>query len=297
MKFFGKAGMFLAVVLKVGIVLTALFALGADSTASAQWRGKVLVVMSGGHLLNLKEGKVYATGYYLNELYVPLAALVKAGYTPVYANPNGDTPSMDASSNVPKFFGGDDAKRMQALRFINEQAALRHPLKLATIVGHTQDYVGVFVPGGHAPMIDLVKDRNLGVILKSFHDTGRPTALICHGPMALLSAMPDTERYNQALVSGDTSALRGFAHGWVYAGYKITVFSKTEEQQIELPQLDGYITSYNDEALTSAGANITNASPWKPNVVQDRELITGQQPFSDRSFADAFLAKLNAKAH
>ena len=284
MKFFGKAGMFLAVVLKVSIVLTVLFALGADSTASAQSRGKVLVVMSGGHLLNLKEGKVYATGYYLNELYVPLAALVKAGYTPVYANPNGDTPSMDASSNVPKFFGGDDAKRMQALRFINEQAALRHPLKLATIVGHTQDYVGVFVPGGHAPMIDLVKDKNLGVILKSFHHTGRPTALICHGPMALLSAMPDTEKYNQALISGDTSALRGLAQGWVYAGYKITVFSKTEEQQIELPQLDGYITSYNDEALASAGANITNASPWKPNVVQDRELITGQQPFSDRSF-------------
>ena len=135
MKFFGKAGMFLAVVLKVSIVLTVLFVLGADSTASAQSRGKVLVVMSGGHLLNLKEGKVYATGYYLNELYVPLAALVKAGYTPVYANPNGDTPSMDASSNVPKFFGGDDAKRMQALRFINEQAALRHPLKLA-IVAH-----------------------------------------------------------------------------------------------------------------------------------------------------------------
>jgi putative intracellular protease/amidase len=287
MRFLGKVSMFLAILLTMGIA----------STATAQSRGKVLVVMSGGHLLDLKEGKVYATGYYLNELYVPLAALIKAGYTPVYANPNGDTPSMDASSNVPKFFGGDDAKRMEALRFINGQAALRHPIKLAAIVGHTQDYVGVFIPGGHAPMIDLVKDKNLGVILKSFHDTGRPTALICHGPMALLSAMPDTEKYDQALVSGNTSALRGLAHGWVYAGYKITVFSKTEEQQIELPQLDGYITSYNDEALASAGANITNASPWKPNVVQDREVITGQQPFSDHAFADAFLAKLNAKAH
>jgi putative intracellular protease/amidase len=289
--------MFLTVVLKMSMVLTVLFMFGADSTGRAQSRGKVLVVMSGGHLLDLKDGKVYATGYYLNELYVPLAALIEAGYTPVYANPNGDTPSMDASSNVPKFFDGDDAKRMRALHFINDQVALHHPVRLATIVGHTQDYVGIFVPGGHAPMIDLVKDKNLGVILKSFHDTGRPTALICHGPMALLSAMPDTEKYNQALVSGNTSALRGLAHGWVYTGYKITVFSKPEEQQIELPQLDGYITSYNDEALASAGADITNASPWKPNVVEDREVITGQQPFSDHSFADAFLAKLNAKSH
>jgi putative intracellular protease/amidase len=82
----------------------------------------------------------------------------------------------------------------------------------------------------------------------------------------------------------------------LYTGYKITVFSKTEEQQIELPQLDGYLPDYNDEALSSAGAKIQNAPPWKPNVVTDREVITGQQPFSDHAFADAFLAKLNAAA-
>jgi putative intracellular protease/amidase len=284
---------------KVSAWLLLFLAIGTAPMAVAQSKGKVLVVVSGGHLLNLKEGKVYATGYYLNELYVPLAALIKAGYTPVYTNPNGDTPSMDASSNVPKFFGGDDAMRMQALRFINDQPGLRHPIKLETIVGHTQDYVGVFIPGGHAPMIDLVKDKNLGQILKSFHDTGRPTALICHGPMALLAAMPDTEKYDQALVAGNASAakLRELSHGWLYAGYKITVFSKTEEQQIELPQLDGHLPDYNDEALASAGAKIQNAAPWKPNVVIDREVITGQQPFSDHAFADALLTALNKKAH
>jgi putative intracellular protease/amidase len=284
---------------KVSAWLLLFLAVGTAPMAVAQSKGKVLVVMSGGHLLNLKEGKVYATGYYLNELYVPLAALIKAGYTPVYANPNGDTPSMDASSNVPKFFGGNDAMRMQALRFINDQPGLRHPIKLETIVGHTEDYVGVFIPGGHAPMIDLVKEKNLGQILKSFHSTGRPTALICHGPMALLSAMPDTAKYDQALVAGNASAgkLRELSHGWLYAGYKITVFSKTEEQQIELPQLDGHLPDYNDEALASAGAKVQNAAPWKPNVVVDREVITGQQPFSDHAFADALLAKLNAKGH
>src|ERR1700743_1718941 len=132
MKVFSKVNAWLLLLLAVAII----------PMAVAQAKGKVLVVVSGGHLLNLKEGRVYATGYYLNELYVPLAALVKAGYTPVYANPNGDTPSMDASSNVPKFFGGDDARRMEALRFINEQAGLHHPVRLETIVGHTQDYVG-----------------------------------------------------------------------------------------------------------------------------------------------------------
>jgi putative intracellular protease/amidase len=58
---------------------------------------KVLVVMSGAHLLELKDNKVYATGYYLNELATPLRALVKAGYTPVFASPNGNAPTMDAT--------------------------------------------------------------------------------------------------------------------------------------------------------------------------------------------------------
>jgi hypothetical protein len=45
-------------------------------------KGKVLVVMSGAHLLEMPDNKVYATGYYLNELATPLRALIKAGYTP-----------------------------------------------------------------------------------------------------------------------------------------------------------------------------------------------------------------------
>ncbi|WP_114937631.1 type 1 glutamine amidotransferase domain-containing protein [Mucilaginibacter endophyticus] len=257
-------------------------------------KGKVLIVMSGGHILTLADGKAYATGYYLNEVAVPLQALVDAGYTPVFANPNGDTPSMDASSNVDKFFGGDANKRMKALRFLDSFAGLHHPRLLSSIVGHTQDYVAVFVPGGHAPMIDLVKDKNLGLILRDFHKNGRPTALICHGPMGLLSTLPETDKYNKELVAGHFSALGKLAHDFPYAGYKIAVFSKPEEKMIETPQLGGPAPYYNDEALAAAGLKVENNKPWQPKVVQDRELITGQQPFSDHAFADALIAKIAA---
>jgi putative intracellular protease/amidase len=251
--------------------------------------------LSGAHLLNLQDGKVYATGYYLNELATPLRALVNAGYTPVFASPNGDAPSMDASSNNAKFFGDSDAKRMETLRFIDGFPGLRHPLSLSSVAGHTQAYAGIFVPGGHAPMVDLVKDEDLGKILLSFHDTNRPTALICHGPMALLSTLPQSEKFDEALISNNTASLPTLAHGWPYAGYKISVFSKTEEEQIEAPQLGGRAPYYNDEALAAAGARIQNAEPWKPNVVVDREVITAQQPFSATAFADAFLAKLDGE--
>jgi putative intracellular protease/amidase len=162
----------------------------APSAAAAPSKGEVLVVMSGGHILNLADGKPYATGYYLNEVATPLKAIIDAGYTPVFASPNGDTPSMDGSSNVDKFFGGDANKRFEALRLLDAQKGLHHPILLSSVVGHTAKYKAIFVPGGHAPMVDLAMNKDLGVILRDFHANGRSTALICHSPMALISTLP-----------------------------------------------------------------------------------------------------------
>ena len=53
-------------------------------------KGKVLVLVSSGHGLPLKDGNVYAgAGYYLNELTVPVRALMKEGYEITFANPKG----------------------------------------------------------------------------------------------------------------------------------------------------------------------------------------------------------------
>src|SRR6201991_3942610 len=166
-------------------------------------KGKVLVVMSSANALDLKDGKVYSTGYYLNEFVIPYRKLVAAGFEPVIANPKGDRPVMDNNSNNAMFFGGDDAARADALKFAEGLAALDHPKPLASVVAEgTQGYVGLFIPGGHAPMADLLKDKNLGKILTSFHDTGRPTGIVCHGPIVLLSALPDPDAFIASMEIG-----------------------------------------------------------------------------------------------
>jgi hypothetical protein len=74
-------------------------------------KGKVLVLVSSGHGLPLQDGKVYSgAGYYLNELTVPVRALMKEGYEITFANPKGNTPQMDVNSATAMFFGGDEAK-------------------------------------------------------------------------------------------------------------------------------------------------------------------------------------------
>jgi len=78
------------------------------------------------------------------------------------------------------------------------------------------NYDIVVIPGGHPPMVDLYMEESLGTILSYFHSQAKPTAAICHGPVALLSAQ---------LVSGSNE--------WPYAGYNITVFPTSCELAVE----------------------------------------------------------------
>jgi putative intracellular protease/amidase len=266
--------------------------------ASAKSRGKVLVVMSSAHELDLRDGKHYETGYYLNEFVVPYRKLVEAGYEPVIANPKGDMPVMDANSNNKMFFGGDDAARADALKYAQGIAQLKLPRTLASVVAEgTGGYVGLFIPGGHAPMVDLLKDRNLGNILVSFHDSGRPTGIICHGPIVLLSTLKDPDAFVTSMIANDGKA-NSLAAGWPYAGYRMTVFSTGEEQQLEGPNgLGGNVQFYPVNALAESGAHVDTVANWHSNVVVDHELITGQQPMSAPEFGDVLVAKLKARTN
>ena len=65
-------------------------------------KGKVLVLVSSGYGLPLKNGGCYrGAGYYLNELTVPVRALMQEGYEITFSNPNGNTPQLDLHSAVP----------------------------------------------------------------------------------------------------------------------------------------------------------------------------------------------------
>src|ERR1700760_3409805 len=139
------------------------------SDASAQSKGKVLVVMSSAHELDLRDGKKYTTAYYLNEFVVPYRKLVEAGYEPVIANPKGDLPAMDANSNNAMFFGGDEAARAAALAYAQSIDQLKHPKTLASVVAEgTGAYVGLFIPGGPPPMGDLLRNPNSGKFSAGF---------------------------------------------------------------------------------------------------------------------------------
>jgi putative intracellular protease/amidase len=260
-------------------------------------KGKVLVLVSSGRGLPLKDGKVYTgAGYYLNELTVPVRALMKEGYEITFANPKGNAPQVDVHSEVADFFGGDAAKLQDYMLFRDGLKGLRDPARIADVIASGLDqYDAVFVPGGHGPMIDLLDDPEAGIVMRHFHETSKPTAVLCHGPISLLSALPNSKEVVAALSAGDTAGAHAKAQGWIYYGYKMTIFSTAEEQQREPLEIEGKVLFYPDFALRTAGGDVSVLAPWTSYVLQDRELISGQNPFSDQALLKLLLPALSER--
>ncbi|KKO50218.1 thiamine biosynthesis protein ThiJ [Arsukibacterium sp. MJ3] len=274
------------------ILSLALFGLLSNAALAVDSKGQILVLLSSERQLQLQDGKTEPTGYYLNEFGVPADAFIKAGYKLVLASPKGNAPAVDKKSVTTDYFGGSEAEMQRITQVIAALPGIDDTLSLTEILqGGLAHYDAVFIPGGHAPLIDLADNPQVGEILRHFNANAKPTAAICHGPIALLSAQQNPQAFQQALVKQNPAT----AQNWIYAGYNMTIFSNTEEAVFEASLNGEKLQYYPGKAMQQAGGNMQYAENWTPNVVVDRELITGQNPFSDKALAAAVLKQLATK--
>jgi putative intracellular protease/amidase len=259
-------------------------------------KGSILVIVSSENSMELQGGKIYKTGYFLNELTVPVKKLMQEGYSITFSNPQGNKPSMDIHSDSVDFFNKDVLKYKQIKTFHDGLSGLKSPRKLQEVIQKgLAKYDAVFFPGGHAPMQDLLKDASVRQVLTHFHQAGKPTALICHAPISLISTMPEAESFLEAMYKGDSKKAVALSTNWPYKGYKMTIFSTSEEKISESKQLGGKMHFYPEEAMKIAGGDVRVSPSWQSHVVQDRELITGQNPFSDNELTEVLLRKIKQK--
>ena len=258
------------------------FALSLSVAALNAQAANVLVVLSDSDHLDLKDGKVFSTGFYLNELMQPVKLLLDAGHTVTFATPTGKAPTLDRSSDDKMYFNNDVAA-LQTHKALLEKLKITSPGESPVISLSRVEQVGyehfdaVYIPGGHAPMQDLLHSQALGKLLNSFHQQGKTTALVCHGPIALLSTLTDPTAFTRQLETGKATT----TNNWTYAGYTFTVISNQEEEIAKGLLNGGAMKFYPQTALEKAGGVFSsNTAPWASHVVVDRELVTGQNPAS-----------------
>lgn len=259
-------------------------------------KGKILIIGSSTDTFKLKNGNIVPSGYFLNELAIPSLALLNAGYELQLATPLGNLPTMDAHSIDLAHFNNDSKLLDKAKDFVENHPIMSKAKSFKEVISNgLEDISGIFVPGGHVPMNDLMQNSELGKILHHCHQNNKPTALLCHGPIAITAAIPNAKDFREALINEDIQLAKELSEGFIYNDYKMTVFSNEEEHWAEKEYLQSQVEYYVESALRIAGGNLEVSKNFQINVIEDRELITGQNPPSDHRIAEVLISALERR--
>lgn len=228
---------------------------------------KILFIVSGATYWVLKDGTRYATGYWAEEFARPYEIVTDAGHEVVVATPNGVTPNVDMMSLRPEMTGGAQAS-LELEAIIRSAEVMRRPLQLSDV--RLEDYDAVYLPGGHGPMADLAFDADVGRLLTAQLASGKPLFIVCHGPASMLA-----------------TRIHGVSP---FKGYRVTGFTNDEEEGVGMASRATWLLE--TELKEKVGVDFSRGEMWKPYMVEDRNLVTGQNPASAALLANRLLEVL-----
>lgn len=225
-------------------------------------RGNVLFVVTSHDRMGVLRTR--KTGVWLEDLAVPHDILREAGYEVRTASPRGGEVPVDP----------DSVKRPDHAAFDPETwLERRKELLLESIpLGEVRDdeFAAVFYPGGYGSFWDLSVSPENAELLEKFVLGGKPVAAIRHGGAALLAAKTESGRS-------------------ILNGRRVTGASDAEERQLALDRVVPFSLG---KRLRKCGAEYVCVEPWKPHVIADGLLITGQNTQSAGRLAYAMLSAM-----
>jgi putative intracellular protease/amidase len=105
-------------------------------------------------------------------------------------------------------------------------------------------------------------------------ESGNPLFIVCHAPASILS-----------------TRIHGVSP---FKGYKITCFTDEEEEAVGVASRSTWLLE--TELREKVGVDISKVEKWKPYMVEDRNLVTGQNPASASVLAKRMLEILGRGA-
>jgi putative intracellular protease/amidase/catechol 2,3-dioxygenase-like lactoylglutathione lyase family enzyme len=201
------------------------------------------------------------TGFWLEEFAAPYFVFRDAGVELTLASPKGGQPPLDPVSDLP------ENQTPAMTRFKQDQAAqkaLADTVKLADV--KAEDFDTVFYPGGHGPMWDLAESPTSIALLEAFYNSGKPIALVCHSPGVLRHVT--------------------YQGAPLVKGKRVTGFTNGEEEETQLTKVVPFLV---EDELLRLGAIFEKKADWQPFAITDGRLVTGQNPASSTSAAQALL--------
>lgn len=243
---------------------------------------RILILLTKASTLQLIDGSEHPSGFWAEEFVVPYERFLAQGWQVDVATIGGEPPTPDAGSLNAQTVGytrpagapsqGEDGGVAHYREVIDTLDVLKAPGDVADLTAEKlAAYDAVYISGGHGAMSDLPHDPAMTRVVRWIMAADQPLAVVCHGQSALLP-------------------LRD-AHGsWLFEGYAMTAFSHDEELVTDMAGRLPFVLQVEVERL---GAKYEKSPViWGSAVVQDRNLITGQNPYSSAALADALVERL-----
>lgn len=239
-------------------------ALLGSAAATLPSRGKVLAVVSStaSYPLARTDGTLKKTGYELTELSRFYWVLQANGFVVDIASPQGGHAPMVL----------DDGLNEYDYAFLNDPTAQQkfaNTLALASV--NPADYQAVYFVGGKGTMFDFIDNSEIGRLLTHFISDNKLILAVCHGPAALLS-LPAAQQF------------------WL-SGKQLTAFTNDEELAL-MPDAASRFGGLLQDKLSAAGSHFQAGPRYLPKIVQDGQLISGQNPWSVWLLAEAAVQRL-----
>lgn len=215
----------------------------------------------------------YPVGFWASELTHAWYELREAGYEIEIASPKGGRVEMDGYSD-PRHESGYSADDVLSMGFLSTPSLaglLDATKKLSDL--EVAAYDALYVAGGQGPMFTFRDDPVLLALVRDFYETGKVTALVCHGTCALL----DVKLSNGKLL---------------VEGKQITCFANSEEDFADAVMKTRVMPFRIEDEARRRGANVAVAPAFRPFAVRDGHLVTGQQQHSGRAAAELVIQAL-----
>ncbi len=224
-------------------------------------RGKVLAVVTSAKTMG-DSGK--STGYELTELSRAYYVFQANGFEVDIASPLGGEPRVVID---------DEDMGAFDFAFLNDTTAqqkAKHTIPVEQI--SPLDYDAVFFVGGKGAMFDFPDNDAIQNIVREQYQSNKVVGAVCHGPAALVNVTLDNGRH-------------------LLENKKVSGFTNDEELLL-IPDAEQIFPFLLQNKLAEQGARFSEGAMYLENVSHEKNLVTGQNPWSTWKMAETMVEEM-----
>jgi putative intracellular protease/amidase len=224
-------------------------------------RGKILAVVTSTNIMGTSDK---STGYELTELSRAYYVFKANGFEVDIASPSG--------GKSPVVIDDDDMGRFD-YAFLNDSIAhykTSHTIAMNDVLA--EDYQALFFVGGKGAMFDFPDNKAIQSIVRNYYQSGKVIGAVCHGPAALVNVTLDNGR---PLIENK----------------KVSGFTNKEELLL-IPDAKSIFPFLLQDKLTAQGAQFNEGAMYMEKISHDKNLVTGQNPWSTWLLAETMITQL-----